>query len=111
MDRHIRSGRTTRMLAEAVKQAREGWRVEVVGATMEHAERLRGKLGETGKELGILVTSVPPDELNIMQRLMVKDHEVDTLLVDHYTVEVHFAGVLKLLHMFDTAPEAEDGTV
>lgn len=102
-----RTGRTTRMLNEALRLAREGRAVYVLAANCHHVytlERMSDQLFGNGEasSLGI--------KFEVAHSLSDFDFETMTLrgahpkcvvLVDHYTIECIYAKMLAELHRFD----------
>lgn len=100
------SGRTIRMLREAVELAEQGRAVYVVAANSFHATLLRNILGkDKAQELGIKFEGCPHDF--DWETLRVRgSHPNCVFLVDHHTIEEKFQRILEVLHMYD--PSASD---
>lgn len=102
----IQSGRTTRMLEEAIRLASEGRAVYLVFPTLQRCESVkRGKMRElTGRERTPGIKFETPETLtNIDWHTMTlaRAHPNCVLLVDHHVIEQRFAAMLKMLHRFD----------
>jgi hypothetical protein len=99
------TGRTARMLEEAVRQAEAGRAVYVLAADVSHARELAKRvpldLGikfETVRSLG---SALDPQALRLQGT-----HPNCVLLVDHHAIERGWARVIREYHRFD-APEPE----
>jgi len=110
-DLHRQTGRTTRMLTEAFKLAKEGKAVYVIAANHGHifqmeemADRLFGA-GEASA-LGVKFetsASLPSFDFRTMQ--LKGAHPSCRVFVDHWAIESKYARMLNELHRFDVAPE------
>ena len=99
-----RTGRTTRMLNEAIRLADEGRAVYVIAASHDHARRLSALLPE---DCGVKVE--PPDakgNLDWQATRLQGGHPNCVVLVDHYAIEKHYWCLLDMWHRFD-APGGE----
>lgn len=97
-------GRTTRMLHEAVREARAGRAVYVMAATTPHKMILKDMLRDiTGDDtLGIQIEPFASFTTFDWWTMRFLGHHPNSLvLVDHYAIECHFAGILEMLHRFD----------
>lgn len=106
MQPYRRSGRTTRMLKEAMKLAQEGRAVYIVAHTSSQVKELENRLGPAGEQLGIKV-DVPEFLGNLSWETLTLTgaHPNCVVLVDHHTIEARFAGMLEMLHRFDEDKE------
>jgi hypothetical protein len=93
------TGRTTRMLAEAKELAKSGRAVYVIAATQAHARQLGEMMGADMHNLGIKI-EVPRDFCWDQMRLL-GAHPNCVVLVDHYTIEMKYASILRMLHKYD----------
>jgi hypothetical protein len=93
------TGRTTRMLAEAKELAKSGKAVYVIAATQAHVRQLEEMIGADMRNLGIKI-EVPRDFCWDQMRLL-GAHPNCVVLVDHYTIEMKYAPILRMLHKYD----------
>lgn len=93
------SGRTSRMLQEAVELARDGKAVYVVCATQRHTKQLEKRVPD---DLDIKFET-PRTVGNLDWRNMRLEgaHSNVELLVDHYAIEANWRPLLNMLHRFD----------
>jgi hypothetical protein len=107
-DPNKHTGRTTRLLKEAYSLASEGRAVYVLGHQESHASSLEFMfnqlfgLGES-RRLGVKFET-PCGLPNFDFRTMTLGrgaHPNCCVLVDHYTIESHYARMLQELHRFD----------
>lgn len=99
-----RTGRTTRMLEDAMGLARNGRAVYVIGATKRHADMLKGIAGPEADRLGIKFETARERGLGNMDwetMSLQGAHPNCVVLVDHYAIESKFAAVLEMLHRYD----------
>jgi len=96
------TGRTSRLLAEAVRLAAEERTVYVLTATAEHARHLWRKLNSTNPQHGIKCEIVPPN-FDWSRMSVPGSHSNCVWLVDHYAIESRFGVILNMLHRFDAA--------
>lgn len=108
-DRHylhmaaICTGRTTRMMEEAIRQAKEGRAVYVLCATMDHAKTLEREWADRIDGLGIKIetpTSVGGWDWENMTPTH-RVHQNCLFLVDTWVIEKHFSRMLNMLHRWD----------
>jgi hypothetical protein len=107
------TGRTTRLLKEAYRLASEGRAVYVLACRHDYALKMECEFdsmfgpGES-RRMGIKFES--PDGLpNFDFRTMTLGrgaHPNCCVLVDHYTIELHYARLLQELHRFDAPSDA-----
>lgn len=97
------SGRTTRMLSEAKTLVETGRAVYVIAANQQHVELLKSSdIGKECLELGVkFETPSSPGNFDWREMRLLGAHPSCAVLVDHYTIECHFAKVLEMLHRFD----------
>lgn len=108
-----RTGRTTRMLDEAIETLLEGDDVLIVGADRVHTNYLRWVLYERADSMGFNVRSLPEHrcilatpaeaEFNWTSMCSVK-YPTYITYVDHFTVEMRWAGVLLAWTRYDDEP-------
>lgn len=106
-----RTGRTTRMLEDAMAMARNGRAVYVIGATKHHADMLRGVAGPAADQLGIKFEAARESGLGNMDwetMSLQGAHPNCAVLVDHYAIESKFAAVLEMLHRYDAKPSVTE---
>ncbi|WP_291015315.1 hypothetical protein [Hydrogenophaga sp.] len=99
-----RTGRTTRMLIDAVSCAREGKAVYVIAANRQEQGRLQRLLWElTDDQLchGIKVETPSSVGLDWNSFTLIGAHPNCVVLVDHFTIERLFATQLHELHRYD----------
>lgn len=81
-DIHKRTGRTTRMLEKALRHLKEGMTVYVVAANHKEEVRLRGLLGEEGKEIRVIPLC------DALDRKLRSSYPGDAIVFfDHYALE------------------------
>ena len=104
--RRARTGRTTRMLAEARELAKAGRAVYILAASEAHARGLEEMAGDEMRDLGIKI-EVPSGLGNFdwVQMKLWKAHPNCVVLVDHYVIESRYAAMLRMLHRWDSPPE------
>jgi hypothetical protein len=108
LDNPRRTGRTTRLLKEAYRLASNGRAVYVLACRHDYALKMECDFDDMyGKEesirLGIKFES-PSGLPNFDFRTMTLGggaHPNCCVLVDHYTIELHYARLLQELHRFD----------
>lgn len=98
------TGRTTRMLQEAIRLALAGRAVYVVGANSAHAKTLEAQLAALSppERHGIKfedATRFPELDWNTMT--IRRAHPKCVVLVDHYAIERGIALMLEMMHRFD----------
>lgn len=112
VDKQRRTGRTTRMLNEALKISAQGNAVYVVGDSAHHAIRLRHQFIGMNPPQGHGIKFENANQLPELdwQTLQLRGaHPNCIVLVDHYAIERRYAHVLEMLCRFDQ-PETEPGT-
>ena len=108
-DPHKQTGRTTRMLTEAFKLAKEGKAVYVLAANSEHMyymERMADRLFGSAEASRLGVKFETPASLTTFdfQTMQLKGaHPNCRILIDHWTIESEYARMLSELHRFDAA--------
>lgn len=106
-DTHRQTGRTTRMLAEAFKLAREGKAVYILAADsrhMSHIEEMADSLLGAGKArfLGIKFDTLTTLSTFDFQTMQLRGaHPNCCVLVDHWTIESRYAKMLEELHRYN----------
>jgi hypothetical protein len=99
------TGRTTRMLEDAVHKARLGRAVYVIAATTKHARMLQDMGGKMAKELGIkFETAETLTNFDWRTMRLSGAHKNCVVLVDHYAIEAEFSAMLDMLHRYDIKP-------
>lgn len=103
-DKHCRrqSGRTTRLLEEAINLVRAGRAVYVIGADKQHCWHLKNAAGLLAPEVEI--TFETPETLSNFDWETFRlrgAHPNCIVLVDHFTIETHFSRLIEMLHRFD----------
>lgn len=117
MAKRRRSGRTTRMIEEAIRLARvERRAVYVLTHNSTEALRLRGEIArrlrpdERDSMLGIKVEPFRPMESFSVNTMSVRGaHENCAFLVDHHAIEHRFERLLIELHRYDADDTQEGG--
>lgn len=102
LDKLRATGRTTRMIKDALGLAGNGRAVYIIAATERHKHDIESLGGEALSLLGIKVET--PDSLgnfdwNTMR--LTGAHPNCVVLVDHHAIEVRFATMLDMLHRYD----------
>ena len=99
-----RTGRTTRMLAEAKELAKSGRAVYIIAATQAHARDMEVMAGDEMRDLGIKI-EVPSSLGNFdwEQMRLWGSHPNCVVLVDHHVIESRYASLLRMLHRWDQA--------
>lgn len=106
-DPRRQTGRTTRMLTEAFKLAKEGKAVYVLAANSEHMyqmERMADRLFGSGEASVLGVKFETPASLTTFDFRTMQlrgAHPNCRILIDHWTIESEFAEMLSELHRFD----------
>lgn len=96
------TGRTTRMLADAIAQARAGRAVYVVAANLSHARVLQDMAGEEARQLSIkFETGHTLGNLDWRRMRLIGAHTNCVVLVDHHVIETEFAAMLEMLRRYD----------
>ena len=96
------TGKTSRMLADAIEQARNGRAVYIVTANERHARHLEDMGGYVAKELGIKFET--PETLSSFdwRSMSLKNaHPNCVAIVDHYAIQCEYGALLVLLHRYD----------
>lgn len=99
------SGRTTRMLKEALRLNSKGYAVYVVGATAAHARDLERSLFNLNPSEGHGIKFESAEsQLEFDWRLMRRPGSAPNarFLVDHWAIEYRYADMLEMLHRFDS---------
>lgn len=108
------TGRTTRMLEEAIRQDKQGRAVYVMAATHFQADWIKRKLLDMtkGKPGGIKVEHPRSMNFDWDRMLMPGAHANCVILVDHFAIEDRFSKIIDALHRFDppVTAEAEETT-
>jgi hypothetical protein len=104
VDKQRRTGRTTRMLEEAIRLSSKGHAVYVMGRDPRHAEELQLALEDLNppEYHGIkfeTVESLPHFDWRRM--CLARAHPNCRVLVDHWVIESRYAALLEILHQFD----------
>ena len=99
-----RTGRTTRMLAEAKELAKAGRAVYILAASEAHARDMEVMAGDEMRDLGVKI-EVPSSLGNFdwEQMRLWGSHPNCVVLVDHFCIESQYAAMLRMLHRWDTA--------
>ena len=96
------TGRTTRMMEDALQLARGGRAVYVVAANQRELERLRQLGGEEAQQLGIhFETPHSPGNFSWSNVSLRGAHPNCVVLVDHYAIESEFSQMLEMLYRYD----------
>lgn len=110
--KHARSGRTTRMLQEAIQLSLARRAVYVVGLNAAHARVLAQRLEELNPPEG---HGIQFGDANMIRTLdwytltLDRAHPNCVVLVDHAVIEQRYRAVLRMLHRFDAdEPDDED---
>lgn len=93
------TGRTHRMIQEAIRLAREGRAVYVIAADQSHRKLLESQIPDG---LGISVETPGTTGNFDWQRMELRGaHENCVVLADHYAIESNWPRMLEMLHRFD----------
>lgn len=98
------TGRTTRMLEEALRLSSEGRAVYVVADNRAHAKTIEAQLAALSppEHHGIKVEDGNRfPELDWVTMTMPRAHPNCAVLVDHYAVERRIVLMLQMMHRFD----------
>jgi hypothetical protein len=106
VDKLRRTGRTTRMLEEALRSSDKGYAVCVITHSHSHANTLRAMLEDLSNLAGHEVRVMPAaqaDERDFDWRLLrfPWGSANQRVLVDHWAIESRYAALLEMLHLFD----------
>jgi len=99
------TGKTTRMLNDAICAAKQGRAVYVLAANKSHANILESRCSELEpkyKELGIKFET--PESLGHFDWAYMRlpgAHPRCLFLADHFAIEHHFSQMLEMLHRYD----------
>jgi ABC-type branched-subunit amino acid transport system substrate-binding protein len=100
-DRRRQTGRTTRMLAEAVKLAKKGKAVYIVVADMAQKRQMEKQFGKAFWGLGIkFETPYSPGNFDWETMTFRGAHPDCVTLVDHYAIEARFPRLVEMLHRY-----------
>lgn len=102
------TGRTTRMLAEAVAQAERGRQVIIVAANTRQAKEFGRQLTGCPVRGRILLTAPPMagmDWHSMRPRFAAIN---DIVLIDHYAIESTWNQLVTELHAYDDKPTSEE---
>lgn len=101
------TGRTTRMIKQAVELAKAGKAVYIVAFTLEHKAGIERRMDNEGidfERLGIKVEAqyhLPEFDWKTMT--LPGAHPNCVVLVDHATIESRYRHLLEMLHRYDEA--------
>lgn len=103
-DKHCRrqSGRTTRLLKEAIDLVKAGRAVYVIGTNKQHCWHLKNAADLLVPDVGIKFET--PETLSNLdwETVSLKGaHPNCIVLVDHATIEARFSKLIEMLHRFD----------
>jgi hypothetical protein len=103
MERKLRqTGRTTRMLDEAKKLAKDGRAVYVVADSKQQAYYIRKMAGEDGEKLGIKFESIGGLSNFDWDTMRTRgSHPNCVFLLDHFVIEARFSPIIEALHRYD----------
>lgn len=97
------SGRTQRMINEAMSKADAGKHVTIVAANFQEEKRIAGIIKQFaqrhGRGHGVMVVAADSPHID-WERMKVRSCE-SLLLVDHYAIETKFRKVLEMLRRWD----------
>lgn len=93
------SGRTTRMLAEAGRLAKDGRAVYVIAANEVERRRLQSMLPNDSPVK--VETGSSPGNFDWDQLALRGAHPNCEVLVDHYAIEMRYSRILNELHRYD----------
>ena len=97
------TGRTTRLLDDAIKQAEDGKAVYVVTSTMAHSKQLKETMGKDKAEnLGIKFETTTSVNFDWGHMRVLGSHPNCVFLVDHSAIEQTFSPMLEMLHRYDS---------
>lgn len=101
------SGRTTRLLAEAISQDRSGRAVYVLTLDASHAESLKEECLRIAPDVRIKFEAAGClRNLSWEQVRLVGAHPNCLVLIDHAAIEAKFGALLQMLHRFDAPVDA-----
>ena len=111
MSRHAKTGRTTRMLLDALRLCNGGRAVYVVAANDRERVRLTEQIEMLGRTCGEMdgkafIKVETPESLGNLNWWAVSlpgAHPNCVVLVDHWTIESRFSRMLKMLSRYDTS--------
>ena len=103
-----RSGRTTRMLTEALEAAMSGQAVYIIASHRHTQEYMRELLAEMSpaSDFGIKIEFPAPSNFDWESLTLLGAHQNCRVLVDHLAIEVKYARILDMLHRHD-APDSQ----
>lgn len=108
-----RVGRTTRLLEDAIRLAKEGRAVYIVAANNDHILTLLDMFDDlselSAQELGVkFETASSLSTFDLFEMRLKNAHSNCVVLVDHFAIETRFQKVLEMLHRYDPKnPSAE----
>lgn len=96
------TGRTTRMLEDAINQAKNGRAVYVIAANTNQMRSLEILGGKEARELGVKFETVGTlGNFDWHTMRIAGAHKNCLVIVDHYAIEHEFASILEMLHRYD----------
>ena len=96
------TGRTTRMVEEAIDLANKGRAVYILADNYNHAENIRELFGEDPETYGIKIETEGDLGNFDWQTLSLRGaHKNCIVLIDHYTIENKFSRIIEALHKYD----------
>ncbi len=99
-DKHRMTGRTTRMVEEAIRLSKEGRAVYILAACKSHAMCLQKWIDEDIPNSGIKCEPLT-NEFNWDMLSVPGAHPNCAFLVDHYAIESKFPGLIGMLTQFN----------
>ena len=116
MKNKVKTGRTTRMLLDALRLCHDGQAVYVVAANIADSARLNrmlDTLGRTedekdGPAFVKVETGWSLGNLNWETLTLVGAYPNCVVLMDHYAIETHFSRMLEMLTRYDLPVTKED---
>lgn len=99
-DKRRQTGRTSRLIAEAVRMKSEGKRVAVIFSTMGEVHEFQLKTNCCVKAFSASSQEWSWDEFRVYGLPLDTEY-----LVDHHAIESRFSKILRAYHRFDFAQE------
>lgn len=99
-----KTGRTTRMLQEAISFAKQGRAVYVIAGSADHRNQLEKRISDLCyglTNLGIKVEYPAPHNFDWDYLRLKGAHPNCVVLIDHHTIERRYAAILHELHRYD----------
>ncbi len=95
------TGRTSRMIENAIEETDKGRAVYVVTASLQERNRIKGLFMDRGYPNMKVETAETLGSLDWRDLSLMGAHPNCLVVVDHYAIESKFAPMLKELHRYD----------